>query len=68
MNFNNIKKNFTFFKFYLKVSFIVILIKEILIKIYNNIRKIKQYYILLKWVFDIIRFESNTNIILNNIL
>jgi len=44
----NAKKNFASSKFRLKASSIAILVKEIPIKAYNSVSKIKQYYILLR--------------------
>ncbi|KAF2192441.1 hypothetical protein K469DRAFT_553440, partial [Zopfia rhizophila CBS 207.26] len=41
-------KNFIFSKFHLKAFSIAILVKEIPIKAYNSIDKIKQYHALLK--------------------
>ncbi|KAF2175800.1 hypothetical protein K469DRAFT_609508, partial [Zopfia rhizophila CBS 207.26] len=38
---HNARKNFTSSKFHLKVFFITILVKEILVKAYNSIGKIK---------------------------
>ena len=46
----------------------MIKIKEILIKTYNNVRKIKRYYILLCYVYEIIRDEIWDKVNLNLIL
>ena len=35
----------------------VIKVKEVLIKVYNNIKKVEQYYILLYYIYKIISSE-----------
>ena len=65
---HNARKNFTSFKFCLKAFSIAILVKEIPIKAYNSIGKIKRYHALLRRAFDIIKSESGTSITLDNAL
>ena len=45
-----------------------ILVKEIPIKAYNSVGKIKRYYILLRWAFNIIKSKSSYTITIDNVL
>ena len=45
-----------------------ILVKEIPVKAYNSVGKIKRYYALLRRAFDIIKSISSYSIILDNVL
>ncbi|KAF2175419.1 hypothetical protein K469DRAFT_724132 [Zopfia rhizophila CBS 207.26] len=55
---HNAGKNFTSSKFRLKAFSIAISVKEIPVKAYNSVGKIKQYHALLRRAFNIIRSES----------
>ena len=50
------------------MKIIIIKIKKILIKTYNNIEKIEKYYALLRRVYEIIRDEVRDRVNLNSIL
>ena len=65
---HNAEKNFASSKFRLKASSIAILVKEIPIKAYNSVGKIKRYHALLRRAFDIIKAESGNSITLDNVL
>ena len=47
---------------------IIIKIKKILIKAYNNVRKVEKYYVLLYYAYEIIRDEIRNKINLDSIL
>ena len=53
----NAGKNFAFIEFKQLVNLIIIKIKEVLIKAYNNIGLVKRYYIPLQYVYEIIQDE-----------
>ena len=65
---HNARKNFASSKFRLKASSIAISIKEVPIKAYNSIGKIKRYYALLRRAFNIIKSKSSTSITIDNAL
>ncbi|KAF8853930.1 hypothetical protein BDZ45DRAFT_597847, partial [Acephala macrosclerotiorum] len=53
----NTKKNFSSIEFRQNTKIIIIEIKEIFIKTYNNIEKVKKYYISLYRTYEIIYDE-----------
>jgi hypothetical protein len=53
----NAGKNFTATKFKQLISFMSIKVKKVLVKAYNNIGLIEQYYALLYCVYKIIKEE-----------
>ncbi|KAF2181746.1 hypothetical protein K469DRAFT_588433, partial [Zopfia rhizophila CBS 207.26] len=61
-------KNFASSEFRLKAFFIAISVKEIPVKAYNSIGKIKRYHAPLRRAFNIIRSKSGTSITLDNAL
>ncbi|KAF2186707.1 hypothetical protein K469DRAFT_726183 [Zopfia rhizophila CBS 207.26] len=61
-------KNFASSEFRLKASSIAISVKEIPVKAYNSVGKIKRYHTPLRQAFDIIRSKSGTSMTLDNAL
>jgi hypothetical protein len=54
---HNARKNFIITEFKRLVFFMLIKVKEVLVKAYNNIGLIKQYHILLHCVYKILKTE-----------
>jgi hypothetical protein len=52
---HNIRKNFTVIEFKQLISSMLIKVKKVLIKAYNNIRLIKRYHILLRRIYKILK-------------
>jgi hypothetical protein len=55
----NAKKNFIAIEFKQLVSFMLIKVKEVFVKAYNSVGLIKQYHILLRRVYKILKTELN---------
>jgi hypothetical protein len=52
-----VRKNFTVIKFKQLISFMLIKVKEVLIKAYNSIGLVEQYHVLLCRVYKILKIE-----------
>jgi hypothetical protein len=50
-------KNFVLYKFKQSVYIMGIEVKEVLVEVYNSIDKVERYYILLRYVYEIMREE-----------
>jgi hypothetical protein len=53
----NAGKNFTITEFKQLISFMLIKVKKVLVKAYNSVGQIKQYHVLLRRAYKIIKEE-----------